>query len=693
MRQNSKLIVLSTVFASVIGLASIASSATIDLLHPYAEGEEYVLTLDNTEVPTITEEDGTLVLDEEHLILNYDKASTSVAGHVALATGGSITKTTASYGLKSVQATFTGNLQIEVGYEEDYETQEVVQIVNLTSGVASEVEGNYWKITALEDSDIESLVLTYNCETPVTYTGTLDSTAVGIQAVNQYSDIHEYDGKIYFSLDCTYDPTKGRVTAEDIVIYGDLAFETFPCCYLQTTSETTFTAYFEVSSIHDKAIAGSKSIDTTGEKVIYLHLRINGTNLGNISAKGALYPKTYTLDNNKSITCGLRDLAYEGKTTGTPLAWLVYSNDNIYDFNPNKAKNPEYKENEFNAFANMNGGSISKASVKYAQEQNNWRYGDTQNSTFTTRLVANKDTTATFYLNTSGREKKVLSTVENTDDNPYINTFTVNGSTEGVTLNAELNHTFAGKLNDPVNSVFSNPAWYNFQRIEIATIQLKEGLNEITFGISNTTSNNLNMAGIVLKLADNDAKLNFYQVFDINNSPSVLTNTNSTVPFAEHDPLLPAYGGKIEGSPTFNNWNFQNESGKGYRYGELVGYDITMVLTAKAATTIELSAIVTGGATRYFCPSNNGWTTENSNRMHIGYMKVNGDETKVTLSDKVTTLNNWFAPFTAPIGTLQLDAGVNVITFTFTGNKGNNSTKLNFRGIEILSKELITLGA
>ena len=690
MRKKSKLIALSSiVFASSIGLVSIANFGTINLLRTLAEGEKYVLVLDNTNVPTATGEDGTLVLDQGNFVLNYEKASPSATGHVALATGGSITKSIISRGLKSVQATFTGNLQIEVGYEEDYQTQEVVQIVNLTSGTSSAVEGNYWKITALEDTDIESLVLTYNCDVPVTYTGTLDSTAVGIQAVNQYSDIHEYNNKIYYSLDCTYDPTKGRVTAEDIVVYGDLAFETFSCCYLQTTSATTFTAYFEVSSIHDKVIADSKSIATTGEKVVYLHLRVNGTNIGNISAKGALYPKTYTLDNNKSITCGLRDLAYEGKSAGSTLAWLIYSNDNIYDFNPNKAANPNYKENEFNAFANMNGGSISKTNIPYSQEQNYWRYGDTQNSTFTTRLVASKATTATFYLNTSGRANKVLSTVENTEDNPYINTFTVNGSSEGVTLNAELNHTFGTKINDPAGL----SAWFNFQRIEIATIQLKEGLNEITFGISNTTTNNLNMAGIVLKLADNDAKLNFYQVFNINNSPSAITNTTSNVPFAEHDPLLPANGGKIEGSPTFGAWNFSNEGGKGYRYGELVGYDLTMVLNAKAATTIDLSVIITGGATRYFCASNNGWTTENNNKMHIGYMKVNGDESKVTLSDEVSTLNNWFTPVVAPIGTLQLDAGVNVITFSFAGVAGNTSTKLNFRGIEILSKEAITLGA
>ena len=73
-------------------------------------------------------------------------------------------------------------------------------------------------------------------------------------------------------------------------------------------------------------------------------------------------------------------------------------------------------------------------------------------------------------------------------------------------------------------------------------------------------------------------------------------------------------------------------------------------------------------------------------------MKVNGDESKVTLSDKVSTLNNWFTPVVAPVGTLQLDAGVNVITFSFAGVAGNTSTKLNFRGIEILSKEAITLG-
>ena len=117
-----------------------------------------VFVLDSSNKPTIT--DGVGVLSVSGATFNYTNASASVSGHVALASGGTITKDIAK-GLVSITAIFTGSLSLETGFD----GVEYCFSYELTSGVAQGIRGNYLKITADSEADIDSISLTYSCRT------------------------------------------------------------------------------------------------------------------------------------------------------------------------------------------------------------------------------------------------------------------------------------------------------------------------------------------------------------------------------------------------------------------------------------------------------------------------------------------------------------------------------------------------
>ena len=643
------------------------------------------MKLTDSDTPTIEGENATLQLNQ-NVTIKYTDVTLEDGYHAVLNQGGTIYKVEPTYGLTTITAVFEGSLRFECGYDSDYETSEVVHMTTLTSDTAALVNGNYWKITALEDTKITSLSVVYSCTTPSSPTIVEQAGIVTLPNVSQYVDIAKINDEIYLKLQCNYDSTKGRLTKEDLKVVGDSQSETFTCDFIETIDEDSFVAYFNVSK-HHEAILGSKT-----RHFVYLHLYVGGakfTSNGNVTtSSNQIYNKTYSVDGNKAVTVGLRNLALEGKTSGTQLAWLILENKNVFDFNTNDTNNATITENTGNPFAKMNGGSTT--CTAYGTESGFWRYGNTQNRTFTSTIYSNVDTEATFSLITGGRAGKILTFNKVDDYNPWIETMTVNGDATGVTPLEDASHTFAN--NGSLGS------WFDQVKCNLATVELKAGLNKISFQIGNTyttgtttSQNDLNIAGISFECVETEARLNLHRVYDVNKSPDHPGNNSATTEFGAHNPLLAANGGKIEGSPMHGVWNFKYENGQLYRYGEIVGYDLTMTLNAEQATTANLSFIISGSS-RHFCADPAGFVSGETNKIHVSYLTVNGDASKATLSTTVTALDAWSNFYSAPAATIQLEKGVNVIKFRFEGIKGNNSTKVNFRGIELASLYDIMLG-
>lgn len=650
-----------------------------------SNGAPIDMELTQANLPTITGNEGTLQYNQD-VTINYTNVSAQDGYHAVLGKGGSIYKVEPTYGMTSITATFEGSLQFECGFEADYETQEVVYMSTLTSGELQVVEGNYWKIVALEDTKITDLSITYSCTKPSTPSISTVTNLITIPNVTQFADIVKIEETIYLKLQLNYDVTLGRITAEDLKVQGDLATELFTCDWIETTSSNSFNAYFNVSKHHETLLG------TAAQKIIYLHLLVNDTRFtstGNVlTSSNHMYNKTYSVEGNKAVTVGLRNSAIDGSTTNTKLAWLILENKNEHDFLTNDTEDPSVKLNKDNPFSVMNGGTTDCGT--YGAENGLWRYGNTNNRTFTTTVYSNVDTEATFAISTGGRYEKMFSFNKIDDYNPYIETLTVNGSTEGV-VGLDTVTTFY-KQNQEYRP---NPWHYNF-KCPLATVQLKQGLNKVTFKISQTYStgttsaqNDLNIHGVSFNCVNPEARLNLHQVYDINNSPDYPTgDTSLTTEFGSHNPLLPTNGGNITGTPTFEAWNFKYEAG-GYRYGGLLGYDVTFVLNAEEAGTVDLSFVVSGSS-RNFCADKTGFNSE-SNQISLSYLRVNGDDSKATLSKTVTNLSAWSTFKEAPVGTLQLEKGVNVITFRFQGS--SNSTKINFKGITLAGLTDVTLGA
>lgn len=141
------------------------ANGTTNLFHKAAGNENISVTLDSSRAPT-TSESFVSSVEKEYA----DLYSTYVYKNVKASSGklcelgqcGSIEKLEESKQLKTITVNFSGEpMTLYTKYNESFEYS---SFVNLSSGVACDIGGNYFKIYTGAGVVITSIVLTYNCE-------------------------------------------------------------------------------------------------------------------------------------------------------------------------------------------------------------------------------------------------------------------------------------------------------------------------------------------------------------------------------------------------------------------------------------------------------------------------------------------------------------------------------------------------
>jgi hypothetical protein len=159
MKNKRQVFVLATLFPLTLGILLATNPNFGQLELAKAIDNNYVLTLNESNKPTLNDGTGTLTINN-FASLVYTHASEYEGGHVSLSVDGTISKTEASNTLKNIVVVYEGNIQLDTGYELNDVTY---RYDDLVSGQAHAIQGNYFTLTALEDTDITSIELTYDC--------------------------------------------------------------------------------------------------------------------------------------------------------------------------------------------------------------------------------------------------------------------------------------------------------------------------------------------------------------------------------------------------------------------------------------------------------------------------------------------------------------------------------------------------
>ena len=149
-------LILSISFSCVLSVAALTN--TNSFMFGNAADSNTIITLDKQNAPTIINNEGTLVYNDYATFI-YTNAAIFNEGHVTLGTSGTITKDRESKSLKSVVATFAGDLTLNSGFaNNDY-----CFTYELTSTVPQSIRGNYFEITSPTGADITELVFSFGC--------------------------------------------------------------------------------------------------------------------------------------------------------------------------------------------------------------------------------------------------------------------------------------------------------------------------------------------------------------------------------------------------------------------------------------------------------------------------------------------------------------------------------------------------
>lgn len=677
---NKRKMFFASVFSAVLMSSIMISNLGPNPFYGVLGSEDPItMTLDSDNAPTILDGEGTLKWGN-YSTLTYTGVSALDGYHAVLETGGTISKTEASYGLRSITATFEGAIRFECGYQADYKTQEVVYMADLETGVTLSVSGNYWNIVALSETKITSISLTYNCL--VEDEGSISSYVglVGIQNIVDYARGVKIDDTIYYAVYCTYDNALGRIKAEDLTIVGDLKTQTFNCNFIETTGPDTFIAYFDVSTSHAEILGTAESV------IVYAHMYINGiafNTTDGTNGNGNVASSSNLLHTTKMSVSGNRGITFSLRNTGTKFSWMIFESKNFQDFNVATDENTAHENNLSNPYAAVNGGSTGASYSIEDGSHGSYYYGSTNGKTYTMKVVANQDVNATFSLITGGRVDKTLSFFEGeTANNPHITEMTLNGETTGVTGLADVGYTFT-------DNGFGR--WHNYKHCALATLALTKGVNEISYTLSVDDRNNLNMAGVGFELHDADARINLYHHYDMNLSPVLPTlaeSGNTTIiDYSTNNGVYTrsmAYDAitDVQGTKKYKDYNLTYEKGLGFfRHGEILGYTLTAEFYVEEAVEVNLSMIASG-RNRYFSPIKEK-VSSNSYYAYFDSILLNGGSENFTLSSDVTHFDAWANRHVANVGTFTLQEGRNVLTFKLNG--ANDQSKLNLTGFAIES--------
>lgn len=319
MDKRLKLFAISlTSIISATTLGAVAFNFSDNIAFNARATENTEITLDSTEKPEIDNDgNGTLTYSKNnYATFSYTGASEYEGGHVILQNGGTLEKMQVSRDLKSITASFAGSLQIECDWENPFSNEHIVG--NLVSGEPFSIVGNYWKITALDLTSIDSISLTYGCENESVAPETTTSAITKISDENNFATIFEKDGNIYFSVKGKYDISTGRLTSNDITLVGDNESQSIQCGYIDLLSTTTFIAYFNLTDWYKTETEGVE---------LFCHLYLRGApafgDNGDVAVKNKTF-ETNSLDIDGTRTVALTDYSWASTGATIHMAKLVF---------------------------------------------------------------------------------------------------------------------------------------------------------------------------------------------------------------------------------------------------------------------------------------------------------------------------------------------------------------------------------
>lgn len=288
-----------------------------------------------------------------------------------------------------------------------------------------------------------------------------------------------------------------------------------------------------------------------------------------------------------------------------------------------------------NPFLAINGGSVTGSAILSDGKKNDgYYYEKNYGATFTVTLVADKDTEISFIIKFTGG-------AANLPANGVFSSVTLNGSTDGVVRSTE-----------PVNG---NNAWNVKDALyyTLATISLKEGVNNITFTRSDDTSYNINICGIVVQTSG-DANV------------AVGTRTYEV---GGNDPFTDKNGGSVSGDTVSKN----NHATNGVFYQNTQGATFTTSVIASNATEASFVIKFTG-------------SIETSLPTILKSLTLNGQA--VDINDVSIKLDSWNVKdgVNVTVATLSLKEGKNVISFTM------GQENVNIAGISFIAYNNIYIG-
>ena len=312
------LISLSLLAVISFSAALVSTTMSTNFIFSKADEKTTTITLNASNKPTINGDSGLLEYNE-FATFTYTRASEYEGGHVILESGGTLEKVQESNDLKSITVSFAGSLQIECDWEKPFSDEHIVG--NLVTGEPFSIVGNYWKITALDITSIDSISLTFGCEEASVAPDTTTSAITGIANENNFARIFEKDGDVYFSVKGIYNISAGRLTSKDITLVGDDEEQIIQCEYIDLLSTTTFIAYFNLTDWY--------GANTNGVEV-FCHLYVRGVhafgNGGDVAVKSRTF-ETKSLDIDGARNVALVDYSWSVTGATMHMAKLVFKYD------------------------------------------------------------------------------------------------------------------------------------------------------------------------------------------------------------------------------------------------------------------------------------------------------------------------------------------------------------------------------
>ena len=147
-------------FSMVVVCGALIPLSTLATFANTSRDTDYVEVLDTNEAPTISDTYvDSVTYGASYSRYIYTKVKASAGNLCTLDDGGTITKEEEALGLKYVNVTFTGSLNVETMFNEAGE----VTTYELTSGTQTLLCGNYVSFVANSETTISSITMVYAC--------------------------------------------------------------------------------------------------------------------------------------------------------------------------------------------------------------------------------------------------------------------------------------------------------------------------------------------------------------------------------------------------------------------------------------------------------------------------------------------------------------------------------------------------